>query len=57
MTVTEGKATIIDVLEQLQKQGVWVRGIEVTWFTDVEAKDVPKPGSKTRCEIKLVADL
>ncbi len=57
MTVAEGKETFVRVLQDLQSQGVWIKGIQVDWFTDVEAKDVPKPQSKIRCVVKLEAEL
>jgi len=56
MTVSEGKATIVKVLEELQRQGVWIRRIEIVWRTAVEG-DQAKPNSKTECSIKLEADL
>lgn len=57
MTVAEGKRTIIDVLEELQRQGVWIRGIRVEWKSEIEPKDVPKPVAHIRAEVWLEADL
>lgn len=36
MTVAEGAQTIVDVMEELQRQGVWIRGIRVDWRSEVE---------------------
>jgi hypothetical protein len=57
MTVAEGKKTIADVLEELQRQGVFVREIELTWAVNVEPKDKPVLDHKIACTVKLKADL
>ena len=57
MTVSEGKKQIADVLEDLQRQGVFVREIELSWATNVEPKDKAVLDSKIGCTVKLKADL
>lgn len=57
MTVNQAKAEIVTVLEDLHQQGIWVREINISWSVEVEAKDVPKPTSKTKCTLTFQADL
>lgn len=57
MTVAEGKKQIADVLEDLQKQGVFVREIELSWAVNVEPKDQAVLNSRISVIVKLKADL
>jgi hypothetical protein len=57
MSVTEVKTKMVEMLEQLQRDGIWITEIDLRWATNVEAKDVPKPASKTQVSITFKADL
>lgn len=57
MTVAEAKKTIAGALEDLYGQGIFVRGIAVSWASNVIPEDKPKLDVKTQCTVKLEADL
>lgn len=57
MTIKEGKAQIVGILEALQKQGVWIHTIHVDWKSVVPAEDVEKPTANTRATLRLDAEL
>lgn len=57
MTVREAKQTIVDALEQLQRDGVWVRSIDVSWETEVGGKDKAVLDAAVKCKITFGADL
>lgn len=57
VTVAAAKATMIELLEDLQRQGVWIRAIDIDWKTVVPAEDVEVPKGKVECSIRLQADL
>ncbi len=58
LTVKEAKQQIKAAVEELQKQGVWVKTIQLHWSTEVDgSKDAPKLPTATVCEVVLGADL
>lgn len=58
MTVTKAKQAIAEALEDLQRQGVWVQEITLTWET-VGKPDAKKEGIDTaiKCGVELHAKL
>lgn len=57
MTVVILKQYMKAALEDLQRDGIWVREIDLQWATNVEAKDVAKPKALVECEISFRAEL
>lgn len=57
VTVATAKTTIVGLLEQLHRQGVWIRAIDIDWKTIVPAEDVETPKARLECTIKFQADL
>lgn len=57
MTVQKLKQDLKAALEELQRDGIWIREIDVQWRAQVENKDVPKPKASIECEIAFRADL
>ena len=57
MTVQELKQSMKTALEELQRDGIWIREVDLRWSANVEAKDVPKPKTSVECEISFRAEL
>jgi hypothetical protein len=57
MTVGEVKWKISEMLQDLQKQGIWVREINVAWTTEVSGEDKKVLDHSISAKVTLSADL